>query len=71
MSVAQPKEAHSIGQSLNESIMVSYCILPPVNHHQLTELFAFHKQTVTDCDWPIKSQIQTASLAPRIFEMYK
>ena len=43
MSVAQPMKAHVIDQSLNESIVISYHLLPPANHHQLTGPFAFHK----------------------------
>ena len=68
MSVAQPIKPHVIDQLLNESIVMSYYLLPPVNHQQPTDLKIF-TVTMTDCGWPIKSQIQTASLAPRMFAM--
>ena len=58
-----------IGYSLN---VMSYHLLPPVEHHQHTDLFSFHNQNAIDFlefDWPIKSQIQIASFASRIFEM--
>ena len=58
-------KAHVIDQSLNESIVMGYYLLPPVDH-QLTDLFSFHNYN--DRDWPIKSQIQT-SLASRMFGM--
>ena len=35
-------KAQGIDQFLNESIGMSYYLLPPVNHHQLTELFGYH-----------------------------
>ena len=35
-------KAHIIDQSLNESIVIGYYLLPPVNYHQLTDLFSFH-----------------------------
>ena len=38
---AQPMKARIIDQSLNKSIVMSYYLLPPVNH-QLTDLFSFH-----------------------------
>ena len=41
MSEGQPLKAHVIDQSLNESIVMGYCLLPPVDH-QLTDLFSFH-----------------------------
>ena len=44
MSVAQPMKAHVIDQSLNESIVMRYYLLPPVNHHQLADLFFFHNK---------------------------
>ena len=43
ISEAQPMKAHIIDKSLNESIVMSYYLLSPVNHHQLTDLLAFHK----------------------------
>ena len=42
MSVGQPMKAHVIDQSLNESVVMSYYIIAPVNHHQLTDLISFH-----------------------------
>ena len=66
MSVDQPMKAHVINQSLNESFEISHYVIPPVNHHQLTDLIYND-----NCEWPIKGQMQTASLAPRIFEMQK
>ena len=42
MSVGQPMKAHVIDQSLNESIVMSYYIIPSVNHHQLTDLVSFY-----------------------------
>ena len=68
MWVGQPMKAHVIDQSLNEFIVMSYYIIAVVNHHQLTDLILF-TVTMTDWDWPIKSQIQTASLAPRMIGM--
>ena len=47
MSGAQPINAHIIDQSLNEYIVMSYYLKPPVNHHQLT-CFPF-TITMTDC----------------------
>ena len=41
MSAAQSMKEHIIDQSLNEFIVMSYYLLPPVNH-QLTDLFSFH-----------------------------
>ena len=37
-----PIKAHVIGQSLNESILMSYYLIPPINQHQLTDLISFH-----------------------------
>ena len=62
MSVAQPMKAHVIDQSPNESIVMSYYLIPSINLYQLTDIMA-------DCGWPIKSQIQAASLAARRFLM--
>ena len=45
MSVAQPMKAHVIDQTLNESIVMNYYLLPPVNH-QLT--YFFFTITITD-----------------------
>ena len=42
MSAAKPMKEHVIDQSLNESIVMRYYLLPPVNHHQLADLFSFH-----------------------------
>ena len=39
MPVAQLMKAHVIDQSLNESIVMGYYLLPPVDHHQLTDIF--------------------------------
>ena len=66
MSSGQPMKAHVIDQSLNESNVMIYYLIPPVNHHQLTGQISFHN-TMTNCDWPIKSQIQTTSLVSRMF----
>ena len=41
MSVAKPMKAQVIDQSLNEFIVMSYYLIPPVNNHQQTELFSF------------------------------
>ena len=38
----KPIKAHAIGQSLNEYIVMSYYLIPPVNHNQLTDLISFH-----------------------------
>ena len=46
IAAAKPMEAHIIDQSLNEFIVMSYYLLPPVNH-QLTDLFSFHNYN----DW--------------------
>ena len=37
MSIAQ-----IVDQSLNEFIVMSYYLLPPVNHYKLTDLFSFY-----------------------------
>ena len=42
MYFAQPIKAYVIDQSLNEFIVMSYYLIPPINHHQLTELISFH-----------------------------
>ena len=42
MYFAQPIKAHVIGQSLNESIVMSHYLIPPINQHQLTGLITFH-----------------------------
>ena len=34
-------KAHAIDQSLNDSIVMSYYLIPPINHHQLTDIFPF------------------------------
>ena len=44
MSSGQPMKAHVIDQSLNESIVMSYYLIPPINHHQLTDLVSFHNR---------------------------
>ena len=36
-------KAHVIAQSLNECIVMSYYLLPPVNHHQQANLFFYDK----------------------------
>ena len=41
MWAVQPMKAHLIYQSLKESIVMSYYLVPPVNHHKLTDLFSF------------------------------
>ena len=53
-------KAHVIDKSRNESIVMSHYLLPPVNHQSLAgrPIFSF---TMTDCDWPIKIYILTAS----------
>ena len=53
--------AHVIDRSPNEPILMSYYLLPIANHQSLTgrHIFPF-TITMTDCDWPIKVQIQTA-----------
>ena len=33
---------HVIDQSMNESFVMSYYLLPPVNHHQQADPFSFH-----------------------------
>ena len=35
-------KAHVIDKSLNESIVMSYYLIPPINHHRLTGLISFH-----------------------------
>ena len=55
----------SPGHSLNECIVMSYYLLPPVNHHQQADLFSFYNYD----DRPIKSQIQTRSLVSRDVEI--
>ena len=64
-------KAHVIDQSLNESIVISYYIVAPVNHHQLTDLISF---TMTDnhndrLRLTNQKPNTTASLAPRMFGM--
>ena len=49
MSVAQPIKTHIIDQSLNKSIVITYYLLLPVNHHQLTDLFSFHNHSRRPC----------------------
>ena len=39
---AKPIKAHVIGQSLNEFIVMSRYLMPPINRHQLTGLISFH-----------------------------
>ena len=51
-------KVHVIDQPLNESIVRSNYLLPPVNHQ--SSIFPF-KIKMTDCDLPIKIQIQTTS----------
>ena len=34
-------KAHVIAQSLNECIVMSYYLLPSVNHHQQSDLFSY------------------------------
>ena len=41
VSVDQPMKAQLIEQSLNEFIVMSYYLLPPLNHHQQADLFSF------------------------------
>ena len=38
----EPMKAHIIDQSLNGYIVMSYYLLPPVNHNQQAYLFFFH-----------------------------
>ena len=38
----QPIKAQVIDQSLNESIVMIYYLIPPINQHQLTGLISFH-----------------------------
>ena len=58
---SEPLKQHVIGSlhqhSLNERIVISYYLLPPVNHHQLADLFSI-TITMTVCYWPIKIQKQ-------------
>ena len=68
MSVDQPMKAHVIDQSLNESIVMSYYIIPPVNYHQLTDLISFHNRN-DRVRLANQKPNATASLAPRIFGM--
>ena len=42
MYFAKPIKTHVIGQSLNEFIVMSRYLIPPINHHQLTGLISFH-----------------------------
>ena len=42
MSAAQPMKANVIDQSLNESIVMSYYLLPPGNYHKLADVFYFY-----------------------------
>ena len=39
---SEPMKTHVIGQSLIECIVMSYYLLPPVNHHQQIDLFSYH-----------------------------
>ena len=55
----EPMKAYVIDQSRNESVVMSHYLLPPVNHRSLTGRPVFF--TITDCNWPIKIQILTAS----------
>ena len=47
---SEPMKVHIIGQSqghlLNECIVMSYYLLPPVNHHQQVELFSYCNRNV-------------------------
>ena len=58
MSGAQPMKADVTDQSLKESIVMSFYLLPPVNHHKLTDLFFI--RNCNDRLWLAK---QTTSLA--------
>ena len=42
MSSGQPMKAGVIDQSLNESIVMSYYLIPSINHQQLTGPISFH-----------------------------
>ena len=42
MYFAQPIKARVIGQSLNEFIVMSHYLIPPINRHQLTGLISIH-----------------------------
>ena len=35
-------KAHVIGYSLNECVVMSYFLLPPVNYHQQADLLSYH-----------------------------
>ena len=58
MSGAQAMKAHVTDQSLKESIVMSYYLLPLVNHHKLTNQFFI--RNCNDRLWLAK---QTTSLA--------
>ena len=67
----EPIEAHIIGQSHGHSLKdalwwtTTYYHLSIINRQTYFPITT----TMTDCDWPIKSQIQTTSLASKMFEM--
>ena len=68
MSEGQPKKAHVIDQSLNESIVISYYLIAPVNHHQLTDQISFHNYN-DRLRLANQKPDTTASLASRMFGM--
>ena len=61
MSLAQPIKADVIAQSLDESIVMSYYLLPPVNHHQLTDLISSHNDK--DEQWLTNQKLNTYYIA--------
>ena len=65
-------KAHVIDQSLNGSIIISYYLLPRLLSIIINrQTYLSFTTTMTDSDWPIRSQIKIASLASRMLGMQK
>ena len=56
-------KAHVIDQSLNESIVMSYYLIPPISHYQLTDIFPFH--SYNDRLWLANQKPNTNSITSR------
>ena len=63
-------KAHVIDQSLNGSSIISYYLLPRLLSIIINrQTYLSFTTTMTDSDWPIRSQIKIASLASRMLGM--
>ena len=60
----QPIKAHVIGQSLNESIVMSHYLIPTINRHQLTGLISFHNYN--DILWLANQKPNTNYIASQV-----